>query len=161
MRYNEINESLADVTPDTVLNAFRYGPGDLRGLYHNYKLAFDDFDEWMVGRTQELSAALKPWSEGNVTLYRRLPTTSVNRNKLGIHWAIAPETNADVHYGDYVMQVTVPQAAINWPETMARAIGWWDSDQEITLRPGSRVVIARFYDIETDKTIATNIPATI
>lgn len=161
MRFREIiSERLSRTTPELVLNAFRTGPSDLQGLYHNYKLAYDDFDEWVIGRAAEMINTLKPWSEGSITLYRRLSTAAINTHRLGIHWAVSEETNADVHYGDYALQITVPQSAINWPDTIARAIGWWDSDQEISLHRGAMVKITRFYDMESGRTLIQNQIAT-
>lgn len=149
MRHAET--ALSAVSIDQVITQLRSGDADLRDVSD----AHYDYDPSRIAkampglahdagfRADFLTAKqrLLPLARmTRITVYRGYRMGPDLTRALGIHWSVAKDVAAYVG-GPNLLTTRVTGEQINWVASVARAVYWWDDEQELSLLPGTRIVV--------------------
>jgi hypothetical protein len=120
--------ALNNVTGEDVRDLYVSAPSDLHVLLD------DGEDDWGTldwgPDTERWKKFLSQYAGRELILYRWIKGRPDTEN-LGIHWSMNPDINAD--FGGTLITARVHPNAVDWVGTVARAIHFWEDEEEITL----------------------------
>jgi GNAT superfamily N-acetyltransferase len=133
--------ALSAVSQEDIISYYEENHPDLETLLDNDWTLTADYQRDI----DRLKAELQPFAkQKHLTLYRAYRAIGVDRDALGIHWSIDPDTD----FGTRLVTIEVAMEYVDWVGTIARGVHWWNDEKEITLHKGVPVQIISVKDLE-------------
>lgn len=126
-----------------------FGEDNGEPIYHPLPRSFSDLT------TDQLSVVIRDYQEriqdarANLTeistlsiipISRRLKNLPDIKNPVGVHWSYGAAANPWLaNHGEHILYAQVNNNDVDWTTTLARAVFWWQEEQEITPASGTKI----------------------